>query len=62
MKYLIVGIIAVIAAFLIWRSKQSTNPAEEACAIAIGDLLKSNPDADPHSIADLFVQHERKKE
>lgn len=58
MKYLIVGIIAVIAAFLIWRSKQSTNPAEQDCAIAIGDLLKSNPDVAPQSIADLFVQHE----
>lgn len=58
MKYLIVGIFVVVAAFLIWRSKNNVDPAEQACASAIGDLLKSDPDASPQAIADLFVQHE----
>lgn len=58
MDYLLVGIIVIIAALLIWWSKQSANPADEACAREIGDLLKSNPDADPQSIANLLEQHE----
>ncbi len=58
MKFLIVGIFAVIVGCLIWRRKQNTDPAEQACAREIGDLLKSNPDAEPQSIANIFVKHE----
>jgi len=58
MNYLIVAIVAVVVGFLIWRSKQSTAPAEQACAREIGDLLKSHPGADPQSVANLLVQHE----
>lgn len=57
MKFLIVGIFAVIVGFLIWRSKQNTDPAEQACAIEIGDLLKADPDPGPQAIADIFAKH-----
>lgn len=57
MKFLIVGVIAVIAGFLIWRSKQGIDPAELVCAREIGDLLNLNRDAEPRSIANIFVKH-----
>lgn len=58
MKFLIVVIFAVIAGAVVWRSKRNTDPAEQACAREIGALLKSNPDAEPRSIASIFVRHE----
>ena len=57
MKFLIVGIFAAIVAFLIWRSKQNTASEEQACAIDIGKLLKTNPDAQPQAIADVFQKY-----
>ena len=57
MKFLIIGLFAAIVAFLIWRSKQNTDPNEQACAIEIGKLLKFNPDAKPQAIADVFIKH-----
>jgi hypothetical protein len=57
MKFLIIGIFAAIVAFLIWRSKQNTDPNEQACAIEIGNLLKAHPDAQPQAIADVFKKH-----
>ncbi|WP_323751452.1 hypothetical protein [Marinobacter sp.] len=57
MKFLILAIFAAITAFLIWRSKQSTDPNEQACTIEIGNLLKANPDAKPQAIADIFMKH-----
>ena len=57
MKFLILAIFSAIAAFLIWRSKQNTDPTEQACAIEIGNLLKANPDASPKAMADVFMKH-----
>ncbi|MBR9872396.1 MAG: hypothetical protein GYB26_14775, partial [Gammaproteobacteria bacterium] len=57
MKFLILAIFVAITAFLIWRSKQNTDPTEQACAIEIGNLLKANPDAKPQAIADVFMEH-----
>jgi hypothetical protein len=57
MNFLIAGIFAFIVGFLVWRSKRTTDPAEQACAIEIGALLKSDPDAQPQAIADIFVKH-----
>ena len=58
MKYLIVIAFVLIAVFLIRRSKQTTNPAEQDCAREIGELIKSNPDAEPQVIAEVFAKHE----
>src|SRR5690554_8081684 len=57
MKFLIIGVFAAIVAVLIWRSKQNTAPEEQACAIEIGNLLKTHPDAQPQAIADVFKKH-----
>lgn len=57
MKLLVIVLFVAIFGFVIWRSKQNTDPAEQACARDIGQLLKSNPDADSQSIADVFVKH-----
>ncbi|PTB94594.1 hypothetical protein C9974_04205 [Marinobacter sp. B9-2] len=57
MKFLIVGVFIVIVGFLIWRSKQNIDPKEQACAREIGELLKSNPNSEPQSIADVFEKH-----
>src|SRR5690554_7592381 len=57
MEFLIIGLFAAIVAFLIWRSKQNTDPKEQACAIEIGNLLKANPDARPQAVADVFIKH-----
>ena len=57
MKFLIVAMFVVIVGFLVWRSKQNTDPTEQACARDIGALLKSNRDAEPQAIADVFVKH-----
>lgn len=57
MKYLIIGIFVVVVACLVWRSKQTIDPVEQACAREIGDLLKSNPDVQSQAIADIFVKH-----
>lgn len=57
MKYLIVGIFVVVVVCLVWRSKQSIDPVEQACAREIGDLLKSDLDTRPDAIADIFVKH-----
>ncbi|WP_298448835.1 hypothetical protein [uncultured Marinobacter sp.] len=57
MKFLILALFAAITAFLIWRSKQNTDPTEQACAIEIGNLLKANPDTSPQAIADIFMKH-----
>ncbi len=57
MNFLIAVIFAVIVGFLIWRSKRTTDPVEQACAIEIGALLKSDPDARPKAVADIFVKH-----
>ena len=57
MKYLIVIAFLVIAAVLIRRAKQATNPEEQACARAIGELIKSDPDATAQEIASIFRKH-----
>lgn len=57
MKFLIVIIFVAVVAFLAWRNKQNTDPAEQACAIEIGRLLKADPNADLQPIADVFVKH-----
>ncbi|KAA1176088.1 hypothetical protein FWJ25_02855 [Marinobacter salinexigens] len=57
MKFLIILLFVAIVGFVAWRSKQNANPVELACARDIGQLLKSSPDADPRSIADMFVKH-----
>ena len=57
MEFLIIGVFAAIFAFLIWRSKQNTDPKVQACAIEIGNLLKVNPDAQAQAIADIFKKH-----
>ena len=57
MKFLIIGVFAAIVAFLIWRSKQNAAPEEQTCAIEIGNLLKTHPDAQPQAIADVFKKH-----
>lgn len=58
MKFLIIGLFAAIVAFLIWRSKQNTDPAEQACAVEIGNLLKANQNAQPQAIADIIIKHD----
>ena len=50
MKFLIIGVFVAIVAVLIWRSKQNTAPEEQACAIDIGKLLKTNPDAENRNV------------
>lgn len=57
MKFLIIIIFVAIVGFLIWRNKKNTDPAEQACAREIGDLLKANPDAGSQPIADIFIKH-----
>lgn len=57
MKYLIVIAFVIIAVFLIRRSRQTINPAEQDCAREIGELIKSNPDAEPQVIAAVFSKH-----
>lgn len=57
MKFLILAVFVVIVGFLVWRSKQTTDPAEQACARQIGELLKSNPEAGPESVVDVFEKH-----
>lgn len=57
MKFLIIVIFLVIVGFAIRRRQQNTDPADQACAIAIGDLLKADPDAGPQAIADIFAKH-----
>lgn len=56
MKYLIVVVFAVIG-LLVWNSKKNIDPAEQACAREIADLLRSDPDVQPRAIADIFVKH-----
>ena len=57
MKFLIVGVFVVVVACLVWRSKQNIDPVEQACAREIGDLLWSDPDTRPESIAGILVKH-----
>ena len=57
MKFLIVGLFVVVVVFLVRRSKHTANPAEEACAIEIGELIKSNPEAGSQAIAEVFSKH-----
>lgn len=58
MEFLIVVIFAVFVGAMVLRSKRNTDPAEQACAREIGALLKSNPDAEPQSVANVFMKHE----
>ena len=57
MKFLIIGLFVVVAVFLIRRSKHTTNPTEEACAKEIGELIKSDPEAESQAIAEVFSKH-----
>ncbi len=57
MKFLIIGLFVVAAVFLIRRRKQMTNPAEQACAKEIGELIKSDPEAESQAIAEVFSKH-----
>lgn len=57
MKYLIVIAFVIIAMFLVRRSKHTANLAEQDCAREIGELIKSNPDAEPQVIAEVFAKH-----
>ena len=58
MEVLIIVIFVVVVLFLIYRSKKNIHPAEQACAKEIGSLLKSDPDADTRTIADVFSRHQ----
>lgn len=57
MTFVIVGVFIIVVGFLIWRSKQNIDPAEQACAREIGDLLGSDPNAELQSIAEVFDRH-----
>lgn len=57
MKFLIVGMFVVVVGFLIWRARQNIDPKEQTCAREIGELLKSNPNAEPQFIANVFEKH-----
>ncbi|MEC7816014.1 MAG: hypothetical protein VX939_07060 [Pseudomonadota bacterium] len=57
MKYLIIGLFIVVSVFLIRRSKQTTDPIEQACAREIGELIKRDPDAVASEISAIFEKH-----
>jgi len=56
MKYMILLVFAVIG-LLAWNSRKNIDPAEQACAREIAQRLRSDPDARPEVIADIFVKH-----